>query len=315
MNRPILTCVLFAFATAALSAQQAPSNPSNPYEGTANPPADDTIETSQPAQPKPPAGKPLVTQPAPPAAYQQAPPPAYQPGPVNSAQSFQGGDDGIVHVAPQTAYAPSQPGLMTRDPDGDIVHPNPLPPGVLGEGSIIRVHLLERLSTADTERGEAFRTRVASDVLENGQVIIPAGAEIDGHVVEVSSGHVGSHGTMRLRPETVILADGSQYHLMAYVTGAPGAHARLEREGTLGADSRIKRDSIEYGGVVGAGAITGAVMAGPAGALAGTIVGAGVVTVHLLVSHPQATLEPGTTLMFTLSQPLNLVAGVNPPAN
>jgi hypothetical protein len=204
---------------------------------------------------------------------------------------------------------------MTRDPDGDVVHPEALPLGVLGEGAVIRVHLLDRLSTAETERGEAFRSQVASDAIENGQVVIPAGAEIDGHVVEVSSGHVGSHGTMRLRPEVVILADGSKYRLAAYVSGAPGAHARLEREGTLGADSRIKRDSIEYGGAVGTGAIAGAVMGGPAGALAGSIIGAGIVTVHLMVSHPQATLEPGTTLMFTLSQPLNLVAAAAPPAN
>src|ERR1035437_7586504 len=61
MNRPILTCVLFAFASAALSAQQA--SPSTPYEGTSNPPADSTIETSQPDQPKPPAGKQMIAQP------------------------------------------------------------------------------------------------------------------------------------------------------------------------------------------------------------------------------------------------------------
>jgi hypothetical protein len=55
------------------------------------------------------------------------------------------------------------------------------------------------------------------------------------------------------------------------------------------------------------------VLGGPAGALAGTIIGAGVVTAHLLVSHPQATLEPGTVLLFTLTEPLNLVAA--PAAN
>ena len=79
-------------------------------------------------------------------------------------------------------------------------------------------------------------------------------------------------------------------------------------KGSIGADSRIKRDSIEYGGAVGTGAITGAVMGGPAGALAGTIIGAGAVTVHLMMSHPQARLEPGTVLLFRLSRPLNLVA-------
>ena len=57
--------------------------------------------------------------------------------------------------------------------------------------------------------------------------------------------------------------------------------------------------------------ITGAILGGPAGALAGTIIGAGAVTTHLLISHPQATLEPGTVLFFTLTQPLNLVAAPN----
>jgi len=55
------------------------------------------------------------------------------------------------------------------------------------------------------------------------------------------------------------------------------------------------------------GAVTGAVLGGPGGALAGGIIGAGVITVHLLVDHPQATLEDGTVLLFTLSEPLNLV--------
>jgi hypothetical protein len=144
--------------------------------------------------------------------------------------------------------------------------------------------------------------------MEGGQILIPAGSEIDGSVVTASSGsHLGSRGSMHLRPETVILPNGSRYRLEAYVAGAPGARARIDKEGNIGAEARIKRGSIEYGAVMGAGAITGAVMGGPAGALAGTLIGAGVVTTHLLVSHPQATLEPGSVLLFTLTKPLNLV--------
>ena len=323
MNRPLLACAFLALASAALCAQQ--STPAQPgqYSGTSAPPPDDTIETSEPQQPqplpKPPAGKPLNAQPS--AAGQPAA--AGQPGmpaPGQDAGTFPANTDlntstdaGVVQAMPQTA---GQPSLASRssavDPDGDIVHPEPLPPGVLGEGSVIRVRLLDQLSTRDSVKGDAFRSRVASDVMEGGQILIPSGAEIDGTVVEASSGeHLGSHGTMRLRPEIVILADGSRYRLAAYVAGAPGAHARLDREGTIGAESRVKRDTIEYGGAVGAGAITGAVLAGPAGALAGTIIGAGAVTAHLLISHPQATLEPGTVLLFTLTQPLNLVAQTN----
>lgn len=308
MNRPILACAFLALASAALCAQQSnPATQSGPYSGTASPPPDDTIETSEPQQPqplpKPRAGKPMNAQPG------ARPANAPQPDGANPAAHYDpnaGTDSGVVQGAPR------QPPLSNRyagDPDGDIVHPDPLPPGVLGEGAVIRVRLMDQLSTRDSQKGDPFRTTVASDVVEGGQVLIPAGSEVDGTVVAASSGaHLGSHGSMRLRPETVILSNGSRYRLVAYVAGAPGARGRLDREGNIGAETRIKRDGIEYGAAVGAGAITGAVIAGPAGALAGTIIGAGAVTTHLLLSNPQATLEPGTVLLFTLTQPLNLVA-------
>jgi hypothetical protein len=214
-----------------------------------------------------------------------------------------------VQVAPPDNAA--QPALSQRpemdDPDGDIVHLAPPPQGVLGEGATIRVRLLTHLSTVDSEPGASFRTRVASDVIQNGQVLIPAGSEIDGKVISVSSGRAGGHGSMRLRPETVTLPSGSHFRLYAQLTDAPGSTNRIGSEGVVTPGSRLKKDGIEYGGAVGAGAVTGAVLGGPGGALAGTIIGASVISVHLLVSHPQATLDSGTVLLFTLSEPLNLV--------
>jgi hypothetical protein len=193
------------------------------------------------------------------------------------------------------------------DPDGDIVHPAPLPQGELGEGTNIRVRLMGRLSTSDSQPGESFHTQVASDVIQNGQVLIPAGSQIDGKVLSVSSGRAGGHGSMRLRPETVTLPDGTHFRLYAQLAGAPGSTNRIGNEGLVTPGSRLKKGGIEYGGAVGAGAVTGAILGGPGGALAGTIIGASVISVHLLVSHPQATLENGTVLLFTLSEPLNLV--------
>lgn len=314
MKRTIFMYALLAATAAALAAQA--SQPS-PYEGTSNPPPDDTITTPapQPAPaPKPAAGKPAYAQPA--AQPQTAAAEQSQNYPAQSypAQSYpapesgDGTDDGIVQVAPDT---PAQPNLNQRaymnDPDGDIVHPAPLGPGTLGEGTTIRVRLLDRLSTADSQSGDPFHSRVASDVIQDGQVLIPAGAEIDGTLVRVSSGHPGGHGSMRLRPETVILADGSRFHLYAQITGAPGSKTHVGSEGAITPNSRLKKDGIEYGAAVGAGAVTGAILGGPGGALAGSIIGASVITAHLLISHPQADLEPGTTLLFTLSEPLNLV--------
>ncbi len=303
MNRPILACAFFALATTALVAQQ--SSQTNPYEGTSTPPPNDTIITSEEAVPipKPPAGHPMqqapATQPAP-----QAMNALQTVGPVPRSYG-DGTDDGIVGVAS------SAPGLVSRansaDPDNDIVHPEPLPPGTLGEGTLIRVQLINEISSALSEQGEPFRSRVASDVLQDGRVVIPAGAEIDGKVAQVSTGHFAGHGSLLLEPQTVTLENGSRYQLHAMVASTPGSNLKVGSEGVITPGSRLKKDGYEYAGVGGGGMIVGAVLGGPVGMLAGGIVGAGVVTTHLLLSHPQANLETGSYLMLTLTEQVRLV--------
>ena len=148
---------------------------------------------------------------------------------------------------------------------------------------------------------------MASDVVQGGQVLIPAGAEIDGSVMSVSSGHPGGHGSMRLRPETVILPDGSRYRLYAQVTGTPGSRTRVGSEGAINPGSRLKRDGIEYGGAVGAGAVTGAILGGPVGALDRQ-------PGRSRPGHGPPARQPspghagkGTDLLFTLTERLSLV--------
>lgn len=300
MNRPILVCTMLFVAAATLGAQDA--SQANPYRGTSTPPPDDTIITSSTPRAKPHAGRPAAP------AQEQA---QYQAQAQSQPASANHPDpDGEIVAVEQSASATEEPTLTRRDyrpdPDGDIVHPRALRPGELPEGTTIRVELLDQLSTVSSEIGEAFRSRVASDVLQGGQVLIPAGAEIDGQVIEVSSGHPGGHGSMRLRPETVILADGTRYQLRADLTGTPGAKSKVGSEGKILPASRLKRNSIEYGGAVGVGVVSGAIVGGPVGAVTGGLIGTGVITTHLLISHPQATLEPGTVLLFTLSQPLQM---------
>jgi type IV secretory pathway VirB10-like protein len=333
MNVKYFTCAFLAVAAATLGAQQQAQQ--SPYSGTSNPPADDAIVTTTTPPAKPPAGQSMPApaaeqqqteerQQAQPESQSQGQPSSTDPAvndPVDGAaaqgaagQRVAGQSDAANAVAEPIPAQPagSQPDFAVRaypdDPDGDIVHPGVLRPGELGEGTTIRVRLLDRLSTVDSEKGDAFRSQVAADVVEGGQVLIPAGTEIDGRVMKVSSGHPGSAGFMRLRPETVILADGSRFHLDAEITGTPGSRTHVAGEGAIKPDSRWKRDSVEYGGAVAAGAVTGAFLGGPVGAVAGGAIGAGVVTTHLLVSHPQATLEPGTVLLFTLTEPLLMSA-------
>lgn len=335
MIRSSLVFTVVLAAAAGVTAQQPGS--SSQYEGTSTPPPDDTIvttvtvestptpsqrvhvETTVPEQQANDRARAESRQAAPVYEDREQPPmrQAEYDGPRVVPQVVQGSDDGIVGngdpnwrptYTTRTVSRTETPELRARsypyDPDGDIVHPAAPRPGEIAAGTTIRVRLLTRLSSGFNERGEQFRTRVASDVVRGDRVLIPAGAEIEGRIVEVSRGHVGGSGTLRLRPETVIMPNGLRYRIDAEVTGTPGSRTTVKSEGTIKAGSRAERDGIEYGAAMGAGAVTGGLLAGPGGALTGTIVGAGAVTVHLMTNHPQATLEKGTAIMLTLTEPL-----------
>ncbi|MFC5863257.1 hypothetical protein ACFPT7_13210 [Acidicapsa dinghuensis] len=289
----MIVCASLSMAGVAMAQQsgQSGSGQQGQYQGVSTPPGDaitTTDDTPQPL-PKPSPAKPVTLAPAP------------EPPPQPAATDYQ-----------PAQPMPDQPTVTTRtaysDPDGDIVHPLAAPPGEILEGATIRVRLIDRISSTESQRNQPFRGKVATDVLEGGKVLIPAGSEIEGRIATVSSGdHLGGHGSFRLQPEAVVLPDGTRYQLRAEVTGTPGSKTRVGSEGTINAGSRAKKDGIEYGAVVGTGAVTGAVVGGPVGALVGSGIGAGVVTTHLLVDHPQATLEPGAVVLFTLTQPLNLM--------
>ena len=311
MNRQVLACAFFALATTALVAQDA--SQSSPYQGTSNPPPDDSIITSeqQAPIPKPPAGHPMQTSAAQPAQMQPAPQAvAATQGSAPIPQTYgDGTDEGIVGISA------GDPTVTVRasatDLDNDIVHPAPLPPGMLGEGTMIRIRLLDEASSSFSKPDDPFRSRVATDVLQDGHVVIPAGTEIDGKVAQVSTGRFGGHGSILLQPDTITFENGSKFHLHAVVVSTPGSHLRVGSEGVIIPGSRVKRASIEYGAVVGTGMIAGAVLGGPAGMLIGGAVGAGLVTTHLLVSHPQANIDSKAVLMLTLTEQVQLVPAVS----
>jgi hypothetical protein len=307
-GRKIAAWMIGSLALGVAAVAQQPAQP-NPYQGVSQPP-NDPITTSQDAPmptAKPRAGV-VATPELAPQQMQAAPQPSSS-GPVSDYGAS------AAYPAAYPAQGSSQQALSARpelaDPDGDIVHPLPPRPGELMEGVTIRVRLTERLSSTESEKGEPFHGQVASDVLQNGRVLIPAGSGIEGRVTAVSAGHFGGHGSFRLKPEAVILPDGSRYQLHAETTGTPGSKTRIGAEGSINPGSRLKKDGIEYGAVVGTGAVAGAVIGGPVGALTGSLVGAGIVTTHLMVDHPQATLEPGSILLFSLTEPMNLMPATN----
>ena len=292
------------------AASQSNANaPQDQYTGVSKPPADDAIVTNDDSAPLP------AAKPSPYVSQQNAAPPAVQTANTPQAAPVSNPDDDIVSSVPaQNAAAPAADmpvHLVSRptDPGDGIVDMVPAGANQLAEGTNISVRLLQPLSTISTQDGQPFHAQVAADVYKDGRVVIPMGAELRGHVTAVSQGHrVGGHATLRLRPDYVLLPDGTAYHLLAEAisTTAPGTHT--DDEGGIEASHHVVKDLAEYGGGAGGGAIVGAALGGPVGAGAGAIVGAGAVTTHMLLQKPaQASLETGTGVIFSLTEPMDLV--------
>jgi hypothetical protein len=297
-------CLATAFAQSAPPAQsqQPPQDQGQqPMTGVSQPPADDTIKADEDAPP--PVAAPV---PKPSAAIPMTP-----ARPAVTAPQPGDPDYGMVTSAPSSTAA-----SLTRrawNPDDEMVNVVPSNPNELASGTNIRVRLSQELSTTEARPGEAFHAVVDRDVYKEGRVIIPAGAELRGRVVGVSQGHhLGPHATLRLRPETIVLPDGTAYHLYAQAVQSKAPNTRTDDEGGIQASPHYKKDAVEYGAGAGAGAVAGGELAGPVGAGVGSLVGAGVVTAHMMMTKPSAAnLPQGSMLVFSLTEPMELTPTKN----
>ena len=287
----VASCLVLSNAFAQSTPPAQPQQPQQdqsepPATGVSHPPADDTIQADEDAPP-------LVVTPAP---KPSAAIPITPATPVVITSRPSDPDYGMV-----TSVSPSTTASLTSrsfNPDDEMVNVVPSNPNELASGTNIRVRLSQGLSTTETRSGERFRAVVDKDVYNEGRVIIPAGAEMRGRVVAVSQGHhLGPHATIRLRPETIMLPDGTAYHLYAEAVQSKAPGTRTDEEGGIQAAPHYKKDALEYGAGTGAGAIAGGEIAGPVGAGVGSLVGAGVVTAHMLMAHPAvASLPQGSML-------------------
>ncbi|HEX5234946.1 MAG TPA: hypothetical protein VFW25_06400 [Silvibacterium sp.] len=319
-NRWALACLGIAVITASAAfAQQQPSS-SDSYQGVSQPPPDDTIIATPDTAP--PAEQPAAT--AKPSAATYAAQPAVSAASPRSASiaagrtadsKYDNTDYGVVTVPVSKEFQNEfhgpgvEPTLHLREnTDEDIVTPRPGPPNELAEGTEIHVRMDNALSTTDTTVGTPFQGRIIFNVMQNGRVAIPGGSTLRGRVVHVSQGHhFGPAATLRLRPDIVILPDGTAYHLHAQVYSSEANGTRTGSEGAIKPSAHALKKTAEYGVGVGTGAMVGAELGGPAGALAGSLAGAGVITTHLLLQHPEAAVVPaGSEVDFSLTEPLDL---------
>ena len=162
-------------------------------------------------------------------------------------------------------------------------------------GTDLEISLVSDLNTKTTTAGSPISATVADDVVVNGVVVIPAGAEVTGHVVTASrSGKASGRAYMQLAFDEVSFG-GKSYNIEA-------ATDTMFGKGGSGKDAAM------IGGGAVAGAILGKVLGGSGGSAAkGAVVGGAAGTAaSLLTRGPDLHLEPGKKVTVSLDSPVSV---------
>ncbi len=193
------------------------------------------------------------------------------------------------------------------DDDG-IVLSVPQNPHELNLGTVLKARLTHTVSTETTHVGAPFSAELIGEVARGGEVFLPAGSVIHGRVTAIHGGkRIGGLAAIRLRPDSVTLPDGTRYVLHASVSDVEGFDdIHVNDEGVIQPRTYPKTTLAVLGGTTATAAVAGALIGGGVGAVVGAGIGAGVGAYWWLNRDHQETLPPGSTLYFSLDEPLEL---------
>jgi outer membrane biosynthesis protein TonB len=233
------------------------------------------------------------------AADQTPPPPApepvqEQPKPRRHHSSQSSSDTNPP--ADQTAQNVPAPA-----PAAEAAPPPPPPPPppqkvTVPSGTTLAVRLVDTLDSETATQGQTFHATLNSPLAVEGDVAIPSGYDVEGHVVQVqSAGKFAGQSLLVLQLDR-ISAGGKFYNIQTDQWSKKGS-------------SRGKNTAEKVGAGAGIGAIIGALAGGGKGAAIGAAAGGGLGGgVQAATKGQQIKLPSETVLNFTLQQPVTVVA-------
>jgi hypothetical protein len=157
------------------------------------------------------------------------------------------------------------------------------------------VRLVDGIDSETSQQGQTFHATLDSPLAVDGEVAIPAGYDVEGHLVEVkSAGKFAGQSVVALQLDR-ISAGGKYYSLQT---------DQYRRQGS----SRGKNTAAKVGTGAGIGAIIGAIAGGGKGAGIGAGAGAGAGAITQVVTKGGSIKVPvETVLTFRLDRPLRVV--------
>jgi BON domain len=234
----------------------------------------------------------------------QAPPPEQPkptPAPKRHHKVSKDEDDSSNTPAPVAQATP--PPAPAPAPAAPAPPPPPPPPQkvTIPSGTTFAVRLVDAVDSETATQGQTFHATLNSPFAVDGDTAIPAGYNVEGHVVTVqSAGKFAGQSLLVLQLDR-ISANGKFYNIQT---------DQYKKEGS----SRGKNTVEKVGAGAGIGAIIGAIAGGGKGAAIGAAAGGGLGAGAQAVTHSQQIkLPPETVLNFTLQAPLTVVPTTQGP--
>jgi hypothetical protein len=157
-------------------------------------------------------------------------------------------------------------------------------------GTTIRVRMIDKLSSEQTQMGETFHGTLDEPIEVNGRELYPKGADVIGRVTDVHpTGRLSEPGELDLVLNTVS-------------SGTVAASVHVEPLVIKG-ESHSKSNVTKIGGGAALGAVIGAIAGGGKGAAIGTLAGGAAGTgAAAATGKKPATVDPEAVLTFITSK-------------
>lgn len=185
--------------------------------------------------------------------------------------------------------------------------PPPPPPApkkvTISSGTTLAIRLVDAIDSEKAQPGETFRATLDSPLSSEGDVAIPAGYDVQGHIVDVkSAGKFAGKSELLLQLDRIMVG-GKSYSIQT---------DQYRREGS----SRGKNTAEKVGAGAAIGAIIGGLAGGGKGAGIGAAAGGGLGGgVQAATKGQQIKLPSETVLNFTLQAPLTVTVVEGPNAD
>jgi BON domain-containing protein len=199
-------------------------------------------------------------------------------------------------------------GAAAPPPPADVNPPPPPPPPppkkfIVDQGTQMTVRLVDAIDSEKNQTGDTFKATLNAPLTSDGEEVVPAGADISGHLVSVKSA-----GKFAGQSEVVMQLD-------SLTVGGKTYNLQTDQYRKTGS-SRGKNTAEKVGGGAVIGSIIGALAGGGKGAAIGAAAGAGVGGgVQAATKSQQIKFPSETVLNFTLQAPVTVVQAPGSDAN